>query len=214
MLAAYSMTETSSTLAVTSRDDPPGIRWLTVGSPVAGTEVRVLEADGTELPPESLGELAVRGPGVMRGYYRQPVETSRSFTRGGFFRTGDLGMVDEEGALHLVGRHKEVIIRRGSNVYPREVEDRLHAHPAIRDAAVIGIEDELLGEAVCALVGPVEGAIVTADEVREWCRRTLASYKAPDLVRFVESLPKTGTGEVRRVGLGRLFEAHRDDPTP
>ncbi|MEX1256249.1 MAG: class I adenylate-forming enzyme family protein [Gemmatimonadota bacterium] len=214
MLAAYSMTETSSTLAVTSVDDPPGIRWLTLGRPVAGTEVRVLDAGGTELPPESLGELAVRGPGVMRGYYRQPQETSKSFNGAGFFRTGDLGMVDEEGSIHLVGRHKEVIIRSGSNVYPREVEDRLHAHPAIRDAAVIGVEDEFLGEAVCALVVPVEGAIVTADEVREWCRRTLASYKAPDLVRFVESLPKTGTGEVRRVGLGRLFEAHREDPAP
>jgi acyl-CoA synthetase (AMP-forming)/AMP-acid ligase II len=199
---------------VTSIDDPPGIRWLTLGRPVAGTEVQVLDADGTELPPESLGELAVRGPGVMRGYYRQPQETSKSFNGAGFFRTGDLGMVDEEGSIHLVGRHKEVIIRSGSNVYPREVEDRLHAHPAIRDAAVIGVEDEFLGEAVCALVVPVEGAIVTADEVREWCRRTLASYKAPDLVRFVESLPKTGTGEVRRVGLGRLFEAYREDPAP
>jgi fatty-acyl-CoA synthase len=150
----------------------------------------------------------------MRGYYRQPQETSKSFNGAGFFRTGDLGMVDEEGSIHLVGRHKDVIIRSGSNVYPREVEDRLHAHPAIRDAAVIGVEDEFLGEAVCALVVPVEGAIVTADEVREWCRRTLASYKAPDLVRFVESLPKTGTGEVRRVGLGRLFEAYREDPAP
>jgi acyl-CoA synthetase (AMP-forming)/AMP-acid ligase II len=174
----------------------------------------VLEADGAELPPESLGELAVKGPGVMRGYYRQPQETARAFTGAGFFRTGDLGMVDEEGAIHLVGRRREVIIRSGSNVYPREVEDRLHAHPAVRDAAVIGIEDELLGEAVCALVVPVEGAIVSGEELREWCRRTLAGYKAPDLVRFVESLPKTGTGEVRRVGLGRLFEAHREDPTP
>ncbi|MEX0856259.1 MAG: class I adenylate-forming enzyme family protein [Gemmatimonadota bacterium] len=214
MLAAYSMTETSSTLAVTSRADPPERRWLTVGRPIADTSVRVLGPGGVELPPESLGEIVVRGPGVMRGYYRQPLESSRSFDSEGYLRTGDLGMVDEEGTIHLVGRGKEVIIRSGSNVYPREVEDRLHAHPAIRDAVVIGSQDELLGEAVCALLVPVEGAIVTETEVREWCRRTLADHKVPDVVRFFDSLPRTGTGEVRRVGLGRLLESHSTDPMP
>jgi fatty-acyl-CoA synthase len=121
-------------------------------------------------------------------------------------------MVDEEGYVHLVGRRKEVIIRSGSNVYPREVEDRLQAHPAVSEAVVVGVEDELLGEAVCASVVPVEGAIVTADELREWCRRTLADYKVPDLVRFFDSLPMTGTGKVRRIEVARLIQASRVDP--
>jgi acyl-CoA synthetase (AMP-forming)/AMP-acid ligase II len=212
VLAAYSLTETSSTVSITRLDDSPEKRRFTVGRPIADTEVRVLEEDGSTLPPESLGELAVRGPGVMHGYYRQPGETGRSFGADGFFRTGDLGMVDEEGYVHLVGRRKEVIIRSGSNVYPREVEDRLQAHPAVSEAVVVGVEDELLGEAVCASVVPVEGAIVTADELREWCRRTLADYKVPDLVRFFDSLPMTGTGKVRRIEVARLIQASRVDP--
>ncbi len=212
LLVAYSLTETASTLAITTLGDPEEKRRFTVGRPIDGTRVRVLEKDGSELPPESLGELAVVGPGLMRGYYRQPRETSASIDAEGYFRTGDLGVLDEEGYIHLVGRLKGVIIRGGSNVYPRELEDRLHAHPAVQEAAVVGIRDELLGEAVCASVVPVEGAIVTGEELREWCRSTLADHKGPDIVRFFDALPMTGTGKVRRVELARLIEAELSDP--
>ena len=165
------------------------------------------EKDGGELPVESLGEVGVRGPGVMRGYYRQPSETSRSFDADGYFLTGDLGIIDEDGFVHLVGRSKEVIIRGGFNVYPREVEDRLQAHPAVQDAVVVGVLDEFLGEAICACVRPVEGAIVTGQEVKNWCRLTLADYKVPDRVRFLDEFPLTGTGKVRRVELARTMQA-------
>ena len=212
LLAAYSLTETASTLAMTRGDDPAEKRRFTVGRPIAGTHIRVLESDGTELPVESLGELAVQGPGVMRGYYRQPRETAECFDTDGYFRTGDLGILDEDGYVHLVGRRKEVIIRGGSNVYPREVEDRLHAHPAVGEAAVVGVQDELLGEKVCACVVPVEGAIVTGEELQEWCRRTLADYKIPDVVQFMDALPMTGTGKIRRVELARLVQASPADP--
>jgi fatty-acyl-CoA synthase len=219
LLAAYSLTETSSVLAMTRPDDPAVKRHQTVGRPVPGTEVRVVErldeegetAEGPGplrvLPVESLGEIAVRGPGVMRGYYRQPVETARSFTPDGFLLTGDLGMVDEEGYLHLVGRRRDVILRSGSNVHPGEIEDRLHQHPAVEEVAVVGIRDELLGEAICAAVVAVEGAIVNGDELRTWCGETLADHKIPDFVRFLDALPMTGTGKLRRVELARLLEA-------
>ena len=113
----------------------------------------------------------------MRGYYRQPRETSSLFDSDGYFLTGDLGMEDEEGFIHLVGRKKEVIIRSGSNVYLREVEDRLQSHPAICEAMVAGVPDELLGEAICACVLPEEGAIVTSQEIQDWRSVTLADYK-------------------------------------
>src|SRR5690606_21718006 len=128
---AYGLTETGSTVTITRGTDPSGKQVATVGKPIEGTDVRVLDFDGSQLPLESIGEIAVRGPGVMQGYYRQPGETAQVFTEDGYFLTGDLGMIDEEGYLHVVGRRKEMIIRGGYNVYPREVEDRLHAHPAV-----------------------------------------------------------------------------------
>lgn len=207
LLTGYSLTETSSILSMTRPGDTEEKRRYTVGRPLEGTEIQVLEKDGSPLPVESLGEIAVKGPGVMRGYYRQPRETRGSFTPEGFFLTGDLGILDEEGSVHLVGRRREVIIRSGINVYPREVEDRLHAHPAVMDVAVVGVRDELLGEAICAAVVPVEGAIVTAGEIRDWCLGSLTDYKVPDRVRFLDELPMTGTGKVRRVELARLMEA-------
>ena len=209
LLVAYSLTETSSVVALTPPGQTSERRRMTVGRPLAGMEVRVLEESGAVLPMESLGEIAVRGPSVMRGYYRQPKETRASFGDEGFLRTGDLGILDEEGFVHLVGRRKDVIIRSGYNVYPKEVEDRLHAHPAVRDATVVGVQDELLGEAICAAVVPVEGAIVTGSELRDWCREILAEYKVPDRVEFMEELPMTGTGKIRRVELVRQFAPNR-----
>jgi fatty-acyl-CoA synthase len=210
----YGMTETGSTVSVTCAGDTPGKQSGTVGKPFPDVEVRVLDVDGTVLPEESVGEIAVRGPGVMHGYYRQPGETSQVFTSDGFFLTGDLGMLDEEGYLHLLGRRKEMIIRGGFNVYPREVEDRLHAHPAVLDVTVVGLPDEILGEIACACIVPVEGAIVTGQEIRDFCREVLADYKVPDLVRFLDSFPLTGSGKVRRVELARMISAEESSRRP
>ena len=151
--------------------------------------MRVTEPDGADLPPESVGEIRVRGPGVMRGYHRQPGGTSAAMDARGYLRTGDLGMLDEDGYLHLLGRREDVVMRDGFNVYPREIEDRLVAHPAVARAAAVGLPDETLGEAICACVVRVEGGVVTAGEIREWCSVTLAEYKVPDLVTFMEDLP-------------------------
>ncbi len=211
---AYSLTETSSTVSMTRPEDPPAKHSFTVGRPLPGVEIRVLDLDGSALPEESLGELAVRGPGVMKGYYRQPGETSQSFDEDGYFLTGDLGMVDDDGFLHIVGRRKEMIIRGGFNVYPREVEDRIHGHPAVLDVAVVGLPHEVLGEAVCACVLPVEGAIVTGEEIKDWCRTTLADYKVPDLVRFFDEFPLTGSGKVRRIELARMVSAEESSRRP
>ncbi len=210
-LVAYSLTETGSTVSMTRPGDPADKCQFTVGRPLDGNEVRVVDGDGTELPVESVGEMAVRGPGVMSGYYRQPGATAKARDGDGFFLTGDLGMVDEDGFVHLVGRRKTVIIRGGFNVHPREVEDRLQTHPAVDEAAVVGVQDEVLGEAICACIVPLEGAIVTGPEIQDWCRTTLADYKVPDLVRFLDALPRTGTGKVRRVELARMVQAEQQD---
>jgi fatty-acyl-CoA synthase len=206
LFVAYSLTEVGSTLSLTRPEDSEETRLFTVGRPIDGTEVKILDPEGAELPVESVGEICVRGAGVMKGYYRQPQETSNWFDGDGFFRTGDLGMVDDEGILHLVGRRDEVIIRSGFSVYPQEVESRISVHPAVREAAVVGIPDDMLGEAICACVVPVEGAIVTDQEIRDWCLVTLAEYKVPDAVRFLDELPLTGTGKVRRVEISRMVQ--------
>ncbi len=204
---AYSITETASTVCVTRATDPLEKQRFTVGRPLPGTTVRIRAQSGEVLPVESLGEIGVKGPGVMRGYYRQPGETAASMDEDGFLLTGDVGILDEDGFVHLVGRRKEVIIRGGFSVYPREVEDRLHAHPAVRGAAVVGCPHDVLGEAICACIVPVEGAIVTGQEIKEWCRVTLAEYKIPDVVRFLDAFPLTGSGKIRRVELVRMMEA-------
>ncbi|MEQ9399225.1 MAG: class I adenylate-forming enzyme family protein [Longimicrobiales bacterium] len=209
---AYSLTEASSTVCVPGAADAEQKKAYTVGRPLRGTELRILEEDGSLLPEESVGEIALKGPGVMLGYYRQPRETREAFDANGFLRTGDLGMVDEGGYVHLVGRRKDVIIRSGFNVYPREVESRLEAHPAVQEAVIVGMPDPLLGEAICACIVPIEGAIVTDPELVDWCRETLAESKVPDQVRFFDSFPRTGTGKTRRVELARLIQSEGADP--
>ncbi|MBT8405629.1 MAG: AMP-binding protein [Gemmatimonadetes bacterium] len=214
LLSAYSLTETASVLALTRPGDAPSVRQATVGRPLPGTRVRVLE-EGDALPVESVGDLAVEGPGLMAGgYYRQPRDTRNRLDTDGFFRTGDLGMVDEDGNLHLVGRREEVIIRTGFNVYPREVEDRLRSHPAVDEVAVVGVPDAVLGETICACVVPVEGAIVDESDLRSWCRETLADGKVPDRVRLLDRFPRSASGQVRRVELVRWLRETVDSSPP
>lgn len=201
---AYGLTETGPTVAVTRFADPEDKRLGTVGRPLPGVEVKAVDfVTGTLHGPEAVGELAVRGPNVMSGYARMPAETARSFSPEGFFLTGDLGIIDEEGYVRVVGRSKETILRGGYQIYPREVEDQLRAHPAVEDVCVIGVPHDVLGELVCACIVPVEGAVITGGEIKLFARDTMADYKIPDLVRFFDSFPMTGSGKVKRRELER-----------
>jgi len=201
---AYGLTETSPTVSITSPEDPPAKRVQTVGRPIPGVEVSVRDAAGRELPPESVGELSVRGFNVMKGYFRQPTQTGNVLGEDGFLRTGDLAMIDSEGYLHIVGRSSDVIIRGGYNVHPQEIEVVLRSHPAVEDAAVLGIPNDVLGELVCACVQPVEGALITADELRDYAHESLADYKVPDVVHLVDEFPKGTDERARRVELARI----------
>jgi fatty-acyl-CoA synthase len=202
---AYGLTETGPTAAVTRPNDPIEKRAATVGRPLPGVEVKVVDfVTRTLHGPEAVGEIAVRGPNVMLGYARMPAETRRSFTPEGFFLTGDLGIIDEDGYVRIVGRRLETILRGGYQIYPREVEDQLRAHPAVDDVCVIGVPHDILGELVCACIVPVEGAVITGEEIKEFARDTVADYKVPDLVRFFDEFPLTGSGKVKRRELERM----------
>ena len=201
---AYGLTETGPTVSVTRFTDPEEKRLTTVGRALPGVELKAVDVlTGALHGPEAVGEIAVRGFNVMSGYARMPGETARSFSPEGFFLTGDLGIIDEEGYLRVVGRGKETIIRGGYQIYPREVEDQLQAHPAVDDVCVIGVPHEILGELVCACVVPVEGAVITGEELKDFARDTMADYKVPDLVRFFDAFPMTGSGKVKRRELER-----------
>lgn len=203
---AYGLTETGPTVAITRFDDPVERRTTTAGRPIAGAEVKVMDVvTGALHGPEAVGELAVKSPGVMLGYFRMPGESARSFTPEGFLLTGDLANVDEDGYVRIVGRRGELIIRGGYKIYPRELEDLLRTHPAVDDACVVGIPHEVLGELSIACVVAVEGAIITGDELKAFCREAVADYKVPDLVRFFDAFPLTGSGKVKRKELAQVL---------
>ncbi|MFW6085021.1 MAG: class I adenylate-forming enzyme family protein [Gemmatimonadota bacterium] len=209
---AYGLTETSSTVTITTPDSGPA-RSSSVGTPLVGVEVVVLDADERPRPTGEVGDIAVRGPNVMTGYFRQPAATRAAFTAEGFLRTGDLGRIDAAGNLHIVGRESDVIIRGGYGVHPREIEDHLRSHPAVDEVVVVGLPNEVLGELICACIVPVEGALVSEDEIREHCRPALAEYKLPDIVRFLEDVPRSEGGAPLRAEVARavrLREAAAD----
>ncbi|HWP37847.1 MAG TPA: AMP-binding protein [Gemmatimonadales bacterium] len=202
---AYGLTETGPTVTLTRSGDRPDLREETVGRPLPGVEVRVADlVTGALHEAEAVGELAVRSPFLMSGYHRMPAETRRAHTQDGYFLTGDIALVDPDGYVRIVGRRKEMIIRGGFNVYPREVEDVLRAHPAVEDVAVVGLPHEVLGEMICACVVATEGAVVRGEDVLDFAREQLADYKVPDLVRFFDALPLTASGKVKRRELAQL----------
>jgi acyl-CoA synthetase (AMP-forming)/AMP-acid ligase II len=204
---AYGLTETSPTVTMTSAQDGEA-RSLTVGRPIPDVEVRILGDDDEPLEQGATGEIAVHGPNVMLGYFRQPAATRAALTSDGFLKTGDLGTVDAGGYLRIVGRRSDVILRGGYSVHPREIEDHIRSLPAVHEAVVIGLPNEVLGELVCACVVPVEGALVTGDEIRELCRPALSDFKLPDVVQLMDALPEADTGRARRQELVRMMKVH------
>jgi len=202
---AYGLTETGPTVTITRPLDTPERRTATVGRALPAVELRIVDVGtGAVHGPEAVGELAVSGPNVMTGYHRMPAETRRSFTPEGFFLTGDLAMLEADGYVRIVGRRKEMIIRGGTNIYPREVEDVLRTHPGVEEVCVVGVPHELLGEAVCACVVATEGAILRGEDLKDFARRQMADYKVPDLVRFFDALPLTASGKVKRRELAQV----------
>jgi long-chain acyl-CoA synthetase len=200
LVEGYGLTEAAP---VTHVNDPDGeIRDGSIGRPVVDTESRIvdLETGTRELPAGQEGEIVIRGPQVMKGYWNKPEETALVL-RNGWLHTGDIARKDNDGFYYIVDRKKDMIIAGGYNIYPREVEEVLFEHPKIKEAVVIGVPDEYRGETVKAFVVVQDGASVTADEIIAFCRERLAAYKAPRIVEFRESLPKSGVGKYLRRAL-------------
>jgi long-chain acyl-CoA synthetase len=203
LMEGYGLTEASP---VVSAHRLSGVRKLgSVGQPIPGVQVAILDDEDRPVPAGELGEICVRGPNVMLGYYRLPEETARTL-RNGWLHTGDVGRLDADNFLYVVERKKDLIIRGGFNIYPREVEEILYAHPAVAEAAVIGMPDPVMGEEVLAFVVRKPGAEAEADAIIAFCQERLAKYKCPRRVRFVPSLPKTPVGKILRKALRAELE--------
>jgi len=168
-----------------------------IGVPLPGQMLAILDDAGNELSSGQVGEIAVRGPATMREYFNDPAATAEAL-RGGWLHTGDLGYRDDDGFYFIVGRKKEMIIRGGANIYPKEIEEILYRHEAVQEAAVIGEPDPIWGETVCACLVPKEGRTIDAEDVLALCRRHLADYKVPARVAVLKSLPKTPTGKIQK----------------
>jgi long-chain acyl-CoA synthetase len=193
VLEGYGLSETSP---VASFNHPDARKAGSIGTPINGVEMRVVDADGAELSRGDTGEIAIRGHNIMKSYWNKPEATAEAIDADGWFRTGDIGRVDEDGYYYIVDRKKDLIIRGGYNVYPREIEEVLYENPAVAEAAVIGMPHAELGEEVGAAVVLKPGMSVTADELRAFVKAQVAAYKYPRRVWFVDALPKGPTGKI------------------
>ena len=195
---AYGMTETSPVSFQSAADDPIERRVSTVGRVHPHVEVKIVDEAGATVPIGEKGELWTRGYSVMKGYWDDPVLTAESIVDDGWMRTGDLATIDAEGYGNIVGRVKDMIIRGGENIYPREIEEFLYRHPKIQQVQVFGIPSQRYGEEVCAWIVLMPGETATEDEIRAFCDNQIAHYKVPKLIRFVAGLPMTVTGKPQK----------------
>jgi len=195
---AYGMTETSPVSFQTSTDDPIARRVSTVGRIQPHLEAKVIDAEGNTVARGMPGELLVRGYSVMKGYWEDSERTAEAVDAEGWMHTGDLADIDAEGYCRIVGRVKDMVIRGGENIYPREVEEYLYRHPAIEDVQVFGVPDEKYGEELCAWIKLRRGHDVTEEEFRGFCRERIAHYKVPRYIRFVDEFPMTATGKIQK----------------
>jgi fatty-acyl-CoA synthase len=206
LVIAYGQTETSPVVTMSDADDPIEIRVNTVGRAMPQTEIRISSpASGKPVPIGKQGEVCVRGFTLMKGYDGDPEATAQVIRADGWLHTGDLGIMREDGCIHLTGRSKDVIIRGGENIYPREVEEFLYTHPKVDETQVVGIPNARLGEIVVAWVRLAPGAEATEEEIREFCKGQIAYYKIPEYVRFVTKFPATLSGKIQKYKI-REFE--------
>ncbi len=197
---AYGMTETSPVSFQSATDDPLELRVSTVGRIQPHLEVKIVDLEGRVVPRGEPGELLTRGYSVMLGYWNDPEKTAESIDRAGWMHTGDQATIDEDGYCRIVGRIKDMVIRGGENIYPREVEEFLYRHPAVNDVQVIGVPDDKYGEELCAWIRLREGqeGQVSEDDIRAFCKGQIAHYKIPRYIRFVDEFPMTVTGKVQK----------------
>ena len=195
---AYGMTETSPVSFQSSVDDPLDLRVSTVGRIQPHVEVKVVDGDGRIVPRGVTGELLTRGYSVMLGYWDDAERTREAIDTAGWMHTGDLATIDAAGYCNIVGRLKDMVIRGGENIYPREIEEFLYRHPKIQDVQVVGVPDRKYGEELCALIIPRAGQKPTEQEIRDFCKGQIAHYKVPRYVRFVDNFPMTITGKIQK----------------
>jgi len=192
----YGLTEASPGVTILKPNSPPD-KIASVGKPMMSVKIKIVGENGRELPSGETGEIVCRGPNVMKGYYNNSAST-KEVLREGWLYTGDVGIIDRNGYLYLTGRKKELIVSGGDNIYPAEIETVLHRHPLILEAAVIGVPDEYWGESVKAIVVTKSGKAIDEQEVIEYCKSRLASYKKPKSVDFIDALPKNAAGKVMK----------------
>ena len=205
---AYGQTEASPVVTQTRADDPLQLRVETVGRPLPGVEVKLVDpATGQPLGDNQQGELCARGHLVMLGYYKNPEATAAAIDADGWLHTGDLALRQPNGCYRITGRIKDMVIRGGENIYPREIEEFLYSHPAIEQVAVFGVPDAKFVEELCAWVKLKSGAVLGEDELRQFCRSKLAHYKVPRYFRFVSEFPQTVTGKLQKFKMRELMIA-------
>ena len=199
---AYGQTESSPVITQTRTDDPIELRVSTVGRKLPEVEVKIVDVEtGEEAGTGEQGDLCTRGYHVMKGYYKMEDRTREVIDEDGWLHTGDLATIDDNGYVKITGRAKDMIIRGGENVYPREIEEFLYTHPEISDVQVYGVPDQKYGEQVAAAVIPKSGASLTEEDVKEFCRENIAQYKVPEYVDFVEEYPMTASGKIQKYKL-------------
>ncbi|MBX6395536.1 MAG: AMP-binding protein, partial [Alicyclobacillaceae bacterium] len=209
-IMSWGMTEASPALTASNFEQESWV-YSTVGRALPGVELRVVDETGKVLGPGEIGELVCKSPGLMLGYYRNPEATRQAIDEEGWFHTGDLGSIDERGYVTIVGRKKEMISRGGLKIYPREVEERLYQHPMVEEAAVIGLPDPVLGERSCACIKLKPNAVVSVEELREYCSKVLADYKVPDVIEILPELPLNSSGKIYKL---RLIEMMKEKYPP
>ncbi|MGF1472886.1 MAG: AMP-binding protein [Rubrobacteraceae bacterium] len=199
---AYGQTESSPVITQTRTEDPIELRVSSVGRALPEVEIRIVDVDtGEDCAPEEQGELWTRGYLVMKGYYKMEDKTREAIDEEGWLHTGDLAVMDENGYVRITGRSKDMIVRGGENIYPREIEEFLYTHPEISDVQVYGVPDEKYGEQVAAAVQLKEDGETTPEDIREYCRENIARFKVPEYVDFVDEYPMTASGKIQKYKL-------------